>query len=139
MSRSRLLLLSVIAILQSLLQFAERGQLGALEFPDPALADLVDRHWIEEMQLLAAVPECRDQVGGLENRQMLGHGLPRHCEAVAELGQGLAVARMEPVEQCTPRGVRQRLEDLVHAAKHRQPKGCMSSGHGGDRKSTRLN
>jgi len=52
-------------------QFAERGELAALEFPDPPLADLMDRDRVEIMQLLAAVPERGDEVGRFENARCL--------------------------------------------------------------------
>src|ERR1700692_965957 len=89
----------LITFLQLPFQFAERGQRAALEFLDPPLADLMDRHRIEIVQLLAAMPERGDEVGGLENRKVLGHGLPRHGEAVAEIVQGLSVLPVKPIEQ----------------------------------------
>ena len=47
----------------------------ALEFPDPALGDLVDRHRIEVVQLLAPAPHRRDEVRFFENGQMY-NGVP---------------------------------------------------------------
>src|SRR6266481_7748998 len=109
----------LITFLQLPFQFAERGQLAALEFFDPPLADLMDRHRIEIVQLLAAISERGHEVGCLENRKMLCHGLPCHGEAVAEFVQGLTVFGVKPVEQRPPRSIGQRFEE--------------------DRKSTRLN
>src|SRR6266404_8234406 len=89
----------LIAFLQLPFQFAEGGKLAALEFLDPPLADLMDRHRIEIVQLLAAMPEGGDEVGRLENRKVLCHRLPRHGEAVAEFVQGLSVSQVKPVQQ----------------------------------------
>src|SRR6266478_1990490 len=116
----------LIALLQLPFQFAERGELAALEFPDPPLADLMDRHRVEVMQLLAAMLEGGDEVGGLENSKVFGDGLPRHGEAVAEFVQGLSVFGVKPVQQRPPRRVGQRFEDLIHGRDNRQPNGCMS-------------
>src|ERR1700760_1760307 len=112
---------------QSSFQFGERDELAALEFPDPTLADLMDRHRVEIVQLLAAVLVGRDEVGLLENDEVLGHGLTRHVEAVAQLVQRLSVLVMKPVEQGPPRGIRQCFEDFLHGSDNRQPNGCMSS------------
>src|ERR1700758_1611004 len=86
----------------------------------------MDRHRIDVVQLLAAMSERGDEVGGLENRKMLGHGLPRHGEAVAEIVQGLSVLHVKPGEQRPPRRIGQRFEDVIHCAHNRQPNGCMS-------------
>src|SRR5438477_12943122 len=118
----------LMTLLQLSFQFAERGELAALEFPDPTFADLMDRHRVEVMQLLAAVPEGRDQVGGLQDRKVLGHGLPRHGETVAEFVQRLSIPGVKPVEQRASRCIGQRFEDLIHGFYNRQPNGCMSSG-----------
>src|SRR5258708_9537389 len=112
--------------LQLPFQFAECGKLAALEFPDPPLADLMDRHRIEIMQLLAAMPERGDEAGRLENCKVLCDGLPRHGEAVAEFVQGLTVFGVKPVQQRPPRSIGQRFEDLIHGGDNRQPNGCMS-------------
>src|SRR6266404_9612433 len=88
----------LITFLQLPFQFAERGKLAALEFLDPPLADLMDRHRIEIVQLLAAMPECGDEVGRLENCKVFCDRLPRHGEAVAEFVQGLTVFGVKPVQ-----------------------------------------
>ncbi len=86
----------------------------------------MDRHRVEVVQLLAAVLEGGDEVGGLEKRKVFGDGLPRHGEAVAELVQGLSVLGVKPVQQRPPRSIGQRFEDLIHGRDNRQPNGCMS-------------
>src|SRR5258707_10754218 len=116
----------LITLLQLPFQFAERYELAALEFLDPPLADLMDRHRVEIVQLLAAMPERGDEAGGLENRKVFSDGLPRHGEAVAEIVQGLSVPGVKPVQQRPPRSIGQRFEDLIHGRDNRQPNGCMS-------------
>src|SRR5450631_4941747 len=116
----------LIALLQLPFQLAQRGELAALEFLDPPLADLMDRHRVEVVQLLAAMLEGGDEVGGLENSKVFGDGLPRHSEAVAELVQGLSVFGVKPVQQRPPRSIGQRFEDLIHDRDNRQPNGCLS-------------
>jgi hypothetical protein len=54
------------------------------------------------MQLLAAMPDRGDEVGLLENHKVLGHGLTRHVEAVAELAERLPVLIVKPVKQRPP-------------------------------------
>ena len=58
-------------------------QAMALIFSNPALGDLVNRHWIEIMQLLAPAPDHSDQVRRLQQPEMLGHRLTRHIEVFA--------------------------------------------------------
>ena len=117
----------LIILLQSPFQLTKRDKLGALELLDPPLADLMDRHRVEIMQLFTAVPERGDEVRVFENGKVLRHGLPRHGEAIAELVQGLAVSGMKPIQQRPPRSIGQRLEDFIHGRDNRQPNGCMSS------------
>ena len=98
------------------MKFRERLQAVALVFADPAFRNLVDRHGIEIVQLLAPAPDGSDQICRLQQRQVLAHGLARHVEAGGKLAQGLAVAGMEPVQQQPAALIRQRLEHLVHSA-----------------------
>src|ERR1700690_3915376 len=102
----------LVTFLQLPFQFAECGELAALEFLDPPLADLMDRHRVEVVQLLAGVPDGGDEGGGRENRKVIGYGLPRHGEAVAESVQGLSVLGVKPVHQRPSRCLGQRFEDV---------------------------
>jgi hypothetical protein len=52
-------------------QLAERGEFPALEFLDPPLANLMDRHRVEVVQLLAALLEGGDEVRLFENGKVL--------------------------------------------------------------------
>src|SRR6185437_6838350 len=101
---------SFMLCLQVFLQLAERPQLRPLVFAYPAIGDLVDRDGVEIVPLLAPVSLRRDEVGCLEDREMLRHRLPRHVGPLAKLAQGLSVAGTEPVEQAPPRRIGEGLE-----------------------------
>jgi hypothetical protein len=62
-------------------EIGEGFESRALELADPALGDLVDRHGIDDVQLLATLTLARDEMGRLQDRQMFGHGLPRHIQS----------------------------------------------------------
>jgi hypothetical protein len=81
----------------------------------------VDRHGVEEVELLAPLPLGADQVGGLQDGEVLAHRLAGHREPGAQLPQRLAVALVEPVEQPAPVGVGQRFEHLVHVVRSLSP------------------
>src|SRR6266542_4748995 len=87
----------LITLLQLSFQLTERCKFPALEFPDPAFADLMDRDGIEVVQLLAAMPERGDEVGRFENPKVFCDRLPRHGEAVAEFVQRLSASHVKPV------------------------------------------
>lgn len=97
-----------------LLQVAERLQVVAFVFADPALVDFVDGDGVEEMELLAAVPDRGDEVGLLEEVEMLRHGLAGHIEVLAERGEGLAVVLVQEVEQLATAGIGQGFENVIH-------------------------
>src|SRR5262245_49389665 len=114
----------------------------ALVFADPPLRDLVDRHRIEIVQLLAAAPDGGDEVRPLENGEMLAHGLPRHRrsglgEPLAKLVQGLTVPRVESIEKFPAAAVGQRPEHLIHGD-NMQPFGCLSSRKSAPRRQARV-
>jgi hypothetical protein len=75
----------------------------------------MDRNRVEVVQLLAAMPEGGDEVGGFENPEVFCDRLPRHGEAVAEFVQGLSVSGVKPVQQRAPRRIGQRFEDFIHS------------------------
>src|SRR6476469_6822605 len=108
----------------------------ALVLADPSLRDLVDRYRIEVVELLAAAPDGRDEIGALQYGQMLAHRLPRHGrsrlgKARTNLVQGLSIVRVEPVEKLPAAGIRQGLEHIVHGD-NMQPFGCLSTPNVGD-------
>ncbi len=55
----------------------------AFVFANPTFVDLMQRHRIEIMQLLAPPPHDRDEVCFFEQHQMLGHCLPRGVQVLA--------------------------------------------------------
>src|SRR5208337_3356006 len=63
------------------LERRQRLEARALELGNPSFGDLVDRGWVDEVQLLAAPASPRNEVRLLEQRQMLGDRLARHGEA----------------------------------------------------------
>jgi hypothetical protein len=58
-----------------------------LVFRDPALGDLVNRHRVQEVQLLSTPAGRRNEVGLFEAFEVLRDGLPRHVEVSAEIRQ----------------------------------------------------
>jgi|ERR1051325_12052872 len=100
--------------LQSFLELIERLQAAPLELAHPAVVDLVDRNWIEEVQLLAAAPRDGHEVRGLELVQVLCHGLARHVELAAELGQRESAASEQPIEELASSRIGERPEDEIH-------------------------
>ena len=79
----------------------------------------MNRDRIEIVQLLPSPPHRGDEVGVLQDRQMLADRLARHIKARAEFVQRLAVVGAQPVEQFTPARIGQRLEDRVHPEKRK--------------------
>src|SRR5215831_17449597 len=117
---------------KSLLELREHTQPRPLELPYPTVGDRVDRHRIDEMELLAALALRRQQVGLLESGEMLRHRLPGHVESLAQLAQRLAVLASEAVQQLATARIRQRAEDsivVIHPP-NMQPDGCLSRGAG---------
>src|SRR5262245_20649766 len=112
------------------LELPERTQTLPLELPYPTVRDRVDRHRIDEMELLAALALRRQQVGRLENGEMLRHRLAAHVGSLAQLAQRLAVLASEAVQQLATARIRQRAEDsivVIHPP-NMQPDGCLSRG-----------
>ena len=96
---------------------------------DPTVGDVGDGGGVEIVELLPPPPERRDQSRRLEDVEVLGHGLPGHAHAGAELAQGEPAALVEPIEQAAASGVAQGLEDRIHIS-HRLVRcgpGCFRS------------
>ena len=53
----------------------------AFEFPDPAVRDFRDGHWIQVVQFLPASLHRGDEVGLFEDSEVLRDGLAGHLEA----------------------------------------------------------
>ena len=45
---------------------------------------------------------------------MLGHGLARHGEVLAQFAEGLPIAVVQPIEQLSPAWIGQGFKDFVH-------------------------
>ena len=86
----------------------------AFVFADPAFADLMQRHRIEEMQLLASAPDDDDQVRPLKDDQVLRHRLTRHLQVTAEFAERLAIALVQLIQQLSAALIGQRFEDCIH-------------------------
>src|SRR6516162_1221700 len=96
------LLLSASVIVFSFKIFFElrkRAHAGELEFADPALGDLVDRHGIDEVPFFAALPLPGHEVSLLENGQMLRDRLAGHVESLAQLAKRLTIPAVQPIQQ----------------------------------------
>ena len=74
------------------------------------------------MKLFPSAANGRDEVGRLEDPQMLSDRLSGHREVGAELRERLAVAVAQGVEELPPRRARQGLEDRVRV--HRPERIC---------------
>ena len=111
-----------------LLQIAECLQPAALVFADPPLIDIVNGDRIEVVELFAAAPDDCDEVGLLEDFEVLGDSLARHGEQRAKPSQRLPAALVQRIEQLASAGIGEGLEHVVHVdGEEMQPKGCMSS------------
>ena len=86
---------------------------------DPPVVDQPDRHRVQVVELLPALPARDDETGVLEDAQVLHHAEAGHLELGLELRERAAVALEELVEQVASRRIGERLEDLVvvHARK----------------------
>jgi hypothetical protein len=101
-------------VFEMLLEVAESLEAVAFVFADPAFVDVVDGDGVEVVELFAAVPDGGDEVGVLEEAEVLGDGLAGHVEVRAEGGEGLAVVLVEKVEELAAAGVGEGFEDVVH-------------------------
>src|SRR5262249_2608645 len=123
------------SLLQSVFEPGQRLHARTVVVADPSLGELADRRCVQVVELLATAADGRDEVGCLEDVEVVAHGLPRHVELAAELTQRLPVVRVERVQQAPPARIGERFEDLVQISSHlaaylRQPKGCLSSRRG---------
>src|SRR3954471_10911560 len=110
----------VMVALQLVLEVDERRDVALRVLVDPPVVDLADRHRVEEVELLPAVLAGHDQVGLLEDPQVLHHAVARHLQLRLELGQRPPVAGEQQVEQEPARRIGEGLEHPVvvrHASK----------------------
>ena len=71
------------------------------------------RYGIQRVQLPASMPLGNDEVGRLEDIEVLRDCLPRHVEVDAQLRQRLPVALMQPIEQRPAAGIGEGSENGV--------------------------
>ena len=69
----------------------QRTQALAFVFSNPTLVNLVNRHGIEVVQLLAPTPNGGDEIRLFQQRQVLGDRLAGHVEVFAQFTQGLSI------------------------------------------------
>jgi hypothetical protein len=87
----------------------------------PALHDALQRRDVEVVELVSALAPAAHEARRLEHLQVLRHRLPRQAELVlhreprADLEQRLPVSIVQLVEDRSPRGRCQRVEDIVNA------------------------
>ena len=97
-----------------LFQIAQGLQLRAFVLADPAFVDFMDRDRVKVMEFFAAMPDGGNEVGALEEEEMLGHGLAGHGEVGAQLGERLAIAAMQGIEQVAATRIGEGFEHFVH-------------------------
>ena len=99
----------MLSDLQPSLELRERPQLMALELADPAFIHLLDGDRVEVMQLVTSTPNCRQQIAGLQQQQVLRHRLARHVQMLAEFPESLAIALMQQIQQAPAVRIGERL------------------------------
>ena len=87
---------------QTEFQVPQRIEARSLELANPALVDFLQRHRIEEVQLLSPTPLHRYQVRRFEHGKVLGHPLPSHVRVLTEFAQRLAVVGLQTVHELPP-------------------------------------
>ena len=121
-------------VLQCSLQIGQGVDAGAVVVLDPTLRDLVDGGGVQEVQLLPTTANRGQEVGRLQDGQVLAHRLAGHVLAFAELLQALAAGVVQAVEQAPAAGVGQSPEHVVELARvmtlRRVVAGMGPNGHG---------
>jgi hypothetical protein len=67
-----------VVFLESMLEVAQRFDAGVLKLANPAVVDFLQRHWVEEMQLLPPAPlhgDDRQSLRAPQSRVALGRCL----------------------------------------------------------------
>jgi hypothetical protein len=111
---------AIIVFLQGNFQAGQQGCRSLRVFVDPPVVDEADRHRVQEMEFLPARPAGDDKPGFLQHAQVLHDPEPGHRHVGFQLGERAAVTLEKPVQQETPGGVGERLEDAVVVIHHEQ-------------------
>jgi len=77
----------------------------------------VNGNGIEIVELFAAVPDHREEVGVFENLEVLGHGLARHVELGAQVAERAAVGLVQLIEELSATRISQCFENFIHEVK----------------------
>ena len=72
-------------LFETLFEFGQSPQTVPFVLTDPPIVDLLERHWVEVVQLLTAAPDSSHELGCFEKREMFGYRLPRHVQVLAKL------------------------------------------------------
>jgi len=106
----------------------------SFEFPHPPFVDLVKRHGVDEMQFLPATLDRADQIGRLQDLEVLRGRLPGHVQVFAKLTERLPILLTKKIKQLSACRVAQRFENLVgqhrsrsYGAYNMQVNDCMST------------
>jgi hypothetical protein len=107
-----------LLLLQLVFEIHERRHPALRVLVDPPVVDQPNRHRVQEVPLLPARAPGDDEPRLFEQAQVLHDAEARHFQRRLEVRERAAVTLVEPVEQETPRRVRQRLEHsvIVHTA-----------------------
>jgi hypothetical protein len=108
-----------IFFLQFSFEGAHRARVGLGVLRGPALEDQPDGNGIEVVVLLAPDAAGDDEVGALEDAQVLHGPEAAHVAVAAQLGERLTVAGKQLVEEPAPVPVGERFEDVIHGPDNR--------------------
>jgi hypothetical protein len=95
----------------------QRGHERDRVLADPAVVDETDGDGVEVVELLAAGAARGDQPCSFQHMEVLHDTEPCHPETLDQLGERLAIALKEPVEESPAGVIGERPEDLFHARK----------------------
>src|SRR3984893_18226009 len=104
---------SLLLSFELFLQIVQQAEPLTFELPHPPLVDLVQRHGIDEMQLLPTTLDRAHQIGPLQDPEVLRRGLPGHVQVFAKLAERLPVLLTQKVKQPSACRVAQRLQNMV--------------------------
>src|SRR5438477_9066449 len=103
----------VFVFFETLFQIAQRLKAMAFVFANPALSDLVNRHWIEIMQLLAPAPDDDDEIRRFQQQEMLSDRLASHVEVFTQFAKRLPGILVQLIEQFSTTFVSQCFEHCI--------------------------
>lgn len=81
---------------------------------NPTIRDVLNGNGIEIVEFLPADLSGHDEMGAFQDVQVFHHPKAGHVEMALEVPERSAVTFPEEIEEQTPGGVSQRVEDRVH-------------------------